>query len=305
MTETVLCEARDGLFFIFSHGILSITPIIYRFVRDTGLAEPTRLPDSSIYRIFLQSHIFAIIGFFVFFLLALKKQKKWKWHILSSLSFTMILISYSRSFFVATVMTLMILIVLEYKNIFSLIKNFFLILSLSLILIGANIFFPVEKFLPGNAFQIGDVFSKRFDITEETGAKSRWTQIPPLFREIQKNQVFGNGFGKTITYQSADPRNREKNPEGWYTTYASEWGYLDILLKIGNLGLMAYLFFLSLIIINLFQIIKKDQSLIDIMVLLGIFSVISTNIFTPYLNHPLGIGVVLIAFSRALSYDHE
>ena len=50
----------------------------------------------------------------------------------------------------------------------------------------------------------------------------------------------GRGFGATVTYQTRDPRILADNGSGEYTTYAFEWGWLDIWLKLGIFGLAAY-----------------------------------------------------------------
>ena len=67
-------------------------------------------------------------------------------------------------------------------------------------------------------------------------------------KEISQEPFFGQGYGATVTYLSQDPRVLENNPSGLYTTYAFEWGYLDIWLKLGIGGIIAYLLLLFFLI---------------------------------------------------------
>jgi len=61
-------------------------------------------------------------------------------------------------------------------------------------------------------------------------------QLRPLLDAIAQHPWLGSGFGRTVTYRSTDPRVLADHPAGAYTTTAFEWGYLDIALKIGLLG---------------------------------------------------------------------
>jgi O-antigen ligase len=100
--------------------------------------------------------------------------------------------------------------------------------------------------------------------------------------------IFGQGFGKTVTYETEDPRLVQAG-NSQYTTYAFEWGYLDFLLKLGIFGLLAYLWLLYSILIYQFK--KRG---IQAGLGLGLLFLIIAHFFTPYLNHPLGIIYVII-----------
>jgi len=52
------------LLFIFSHDMIGMTAELYRWVRLTGVGELTRM-QGGFYRIFLQSQIFSLAGFFI------------------------------------------------------------------------------------------------------------------------------------------------------------------------------------------------------------------------------------------------
>ena len=90
---------------------------------------------------------------------------------------------------------------------------------------------------------------------------------------------------------SDDPRivPTTANGSGEFTTYAFEWGYLDMILKFGILGTLIYL-------ILIFKVLKK-LFVINLGFALGLIALLVINIFSPYLNHPLGIGFVILCSS--------
>jgi len=142
----------------------------------------------------------------------------------------------------------------------------------------------------------GNLIADRFgNLQAEAAGATRLNQLEPLTHGILEKPILGHGFGKTLTYISNDPRVLEKYPDGNYTTYAFEWGYLDIALKIGVVGLFIYL---ALIGYLFFKGISNFQFLISkplrIGLLVGLVALCVTNIFSPYLNHPLGIGYILL-----------
>ncbi len=101
----------------------------------------------------------------------------------------------------------------------------------------------------------------------------------------------GSGFGATVTYQSSDPRLVAASANGLYTTYAFEWGWLDVWLKLGIFGLLAYLALFAKIIFNGLKI----GGYLSLSLATGLAVLIAVNIFSPYLNHPLGIGYLILA----------
>ena len=109
----------------------------------------------------------------------------------------------------------------------------------------------------------------------------------------------GQGFGATITYQSSDPRVLQASPTGEYTTYAFEWGWLDIWLKLGLFGVLAYLVLIGKIVISgLKLVLDNRQQTIDNRTVLGLIIglgvIVVVSIFSPYMNHPLGIGYLIL-----------
>lgn len=133
--------------------------------------------------------------------------------------------------------------------------------------------------------------------TTEAAGGARLKLLPELWKEIEESPVIGQGFGKQVTYSSFLPdRIAQGNPEGQITSYAFEWGYLDMWLKIGAVGLAIYLLFLG-------QIFWRVWKIPNLGVLGGLVALVALNITSPYLNHPLGIGYVILSFLSLRDYE--
>lgn len=212
---------------------------------------------------------------------------------------TSILISFSRSFwlggFVGVIVLFIYLIILYHKQI----KLFFksigvLLLSsiLSLVLMIVIVNFPIPT--PSATFST-DMLKDRLN-AGDAAASSRWNLLPVLVEANKKAPLLGTGFGTEITYQTEDPRIKtENNPEGWYTTFTFEWGYLDTMTEMGILGLLVYL----LLIIQIFwlglkKLLMPNAQLLIPGLLIGFIALLITHGFSPYLNHPLGIGYLML-----------
>ncbi|MBL7047698.1 MAG: hypothetical protein ISR95_08755, partial [Candidatus Marinimicrobia bacterium] len=139
---------------------------------------------------------------------------------------------------------------------------------------------------------------------------SRFKLLGPLSEKIRENPVLGSGFGTSITYETSDPRALENNPDGLYTTYSFEWGYLDTWIEMGIFGLVAYLSLLLTLFRYGWKLYKKyiqhalESSLI-LGLLAGLVVLSAIHITTPYLNHPLGIGYLLLTTAIFVSLKKD
>jgi O-antigen ligase len=276
------------LLFIFTHN-LNFAPDIYAWLRKTLVGEMT--PTLSGWsRIFIQSQIYPIIAFLF---LSLKESFRKVDIFLAALFFSSALISFSRSFWLALAVTIIFSLVLiwRYQG-FKKSSRLFLKISsagiLSFLIIYIVAIFPYPKTGAFNAD-----FLNRISNGGESAISSRWSLMPELFKEIKKEPILGQGYGATVTYKSSDPRILQDNPSGIYTTYAFEWGYLDLWLKIGLLGLFSY--FILLFILVKKSLKKKNINYLNLGLGMGLVFLSLTHIFTPYLNHPLGFGFLIIA----------
>jgi len=316
------------LLFAFSHNITSITSELYRWTRVTGVGEITQM-QGGFYRIFFQSHIFILIGLFVFILLLTKIINKEEendkkliisspaialaaagYFLLLTLLLSIVLISFSRSFWVGLIIGLLIywfidLLVYKtsWKKLFQISGTLLICAIMSIGLIIAIVKFPYPN--PTGGFSTAELLSERAgQISGEAGVSSRWALLPELWDEIKQSPILGQGFGATVTYKSSDPRVLESSPTGEYTTYAFEWGWLDIWLKLGLLGLISYLALLTKIIIDgIFRNKAKDKIIYGLTI--GLIVISAVSIFSPYMNHPLGIGYLILCAAIINSYGSE
>jgi len=307
----------------FSHNINSITPFLYKWSRIHMLAEITKMARN-FYRVFSQAQIYSLIGFFLFVaLLSIiinKKQKdgfrffskKWEKlfiYLCVILSSVTILISFSRSFWLGGIGALFILfwglkVVLKHSwsKIFKLGGMLAIIITLEIGAVYILINYPKPR---EEAISFTTLLENRVVKSgTEKASMSRFNLLSPLMKKIFKNPILGSGFGTTVSYKSLDPRNIGESPDDLYTTYAFEWGYLDIWLKIGLVGLTVYLFLIWKIWKQGWGIVKfsisnsqfsmnKRRSLVFGM-LVGLMALLVTHIASPYLNHPLGIGYTML-----------
>lgn len=286
----------------------------FRWIRTSGVGEvvdPSRvynLLDVSAYRIFFQSHfyllpcVFILVSSFIFFF----ESKHIKSHFSQGVKFFMLsacvavlLISFSRSLWVGCVsggIFFLIAVLIKKISISSFFKTIGIFCGSCVIafLVLAGIL-TISYPQASGVLDIS-LITQRFSQTE-SAVVSRQRLLPVLLTEFKKNPIWGYGFGKEVTYFSQDPRVIEKNKTGEYTTYAFEWGYLDILVKIGLVGLTIYFFFLfSLFRVGWRAYIQshgiKDSALL-LGLLCGFVGLGVVHMFTPYLNHPLGIGYLI------------
>ncbi|KKS33480.1 MAG: hypothetical protein UU95_C0030G0017 [Parcubacteria group bacterium GW2011_GWC2_42_12] len=297
------------LAYVFTHNFHGLNLEIYGWMRADRLGEITQTA-AGFSRIFMQSQLFVLIGFFIllFYLLKTIVERNnliTSWRDLSkdicllALFLSAIIISFSRSFWLGLVaggifiwLIALFRIKIKFKQfiIYNSIILFSLILSLILTL--AAVKFPYPD--PYGGFNPADLLSQRASqITNEAGVASRWQLLEPLWQEIKTAPVLGRGFGATVTYKTNDPRILASNPDGLYTAYSFEWGWLGIWLKLGLFGLLTYL----ILLIKIVQDGLKINSSLSLSLISGLIVLMTVNIFSPYLNHPLGIGYIIMVMA--------
>ncbi|MFA5184573.1 MAG: O-antigen ligase family protein [Patescibacteria group bacterium] len=291
------------LLFIFTH-TTAFAPNIYTWLRQTLVGEMT--PTKTGWpRVFIQGQVYSAIAFFAVFWFNQAHLRwpsfRWRVNLLALLSagffLSAIFISFSRSFWVALAVALVFSLLLVWR-----VASFkkMLVSGLWCLLAGALGFamiylvvaFPYVRSSAGN---LGANFLDRVSNGNEPALASRWSLLPILLAEIRQEPFLGQGYGATVTYFSRDPRILEKNPSGEYTTYAFEWGYLDLWLKLGLLGLAAYLLLLYKLLADGLRRAGQDDRTLFMTLAVGLVFLIATHFFTPYLNHPLGLGFLLVS----------
>jgi len=273
------------LLFCFSHNLDFISSLYY-WSRDYRLGEITAM-EGGFYRIFLQAQIFIALAWVIILSLR-EKMKAGLWlGILSFLSSALIL-SFSRSFWLAGALSFVILLVIQIRKrkINLALKTFFgTILSLVLGFCLVWLVVKIPIYTSSAQFNLAQLSDRaKISDSEEAAISSRWNLLAVMGDDLKQHFFSGRGFGARLEYHSNDPR-----VEGSYSTYAFEWGWLDVLLKLGLLGFISYLY---LVLIFLKDKLKNGSS-VALAFALSLFFLVTVNFFTPYLNHPLGIGYLI------------
>jgi len=287
-----------ALLFVFTHN-LSAASDLYTWLRKTLVGEIT--PTLSGWpRIFIQSQIFPAIALLILWWrqsLSVSVRNFFRGRdlgalILGALFLAVVLISFSRSFWVGLAGTVLVSLVLSAVFFGRQVFIRAAVWLLSAAILGFAIIYLVAIFPYPAPGKFNADFLNRLTNGQEAAITTRWGEIPVLAGAISRNPILGQGFGATVTYISHDPRVLANNPDGLYTTYAFEWGYLDLWLKLGIIGLLIYGFLLyKLIALGLRR--GRPGAYLSLGITSGLFFLILTHVFTPYLNHPLGIGFIL------------
>ncbi|MBU1148903.1 O-antigen ligase family protein [Patescibacteria group bacterium] len=297
------------LVYVFGHQFIFTMPSLYSWVREFGIGEITMV-TSNYYRVFFQGQVFALYAFFFFLawiffsnkLAKVKKEKYLVWLLLLIASL-IIVVSFSRSFWLGLAGGLLFFAILLVKPLrfpFSTIVKKSII-SLLIVVTAVGLLFGLANFpFPKTSGSTSASLLKDRaldDLTSEAAAASRWDLLPILWDKVLEHPIIGSGFGATATYKTSDPRFLESHPDGLYTTFAFEWTYLDIWIKIGIGGLLAYFYLLFRIIHYGYKLLAKDDAnnYLSLGFLTALIALLFLNLTTPYLNHPLGIGFFMLA----------
>lgn len=289
---------------IFSHQY-SFIRTAYRWVRDTRMEEVTQMGYNFV-RIFSPTQLYSLVGFFVlfcvmFFAPSITKNQKRGIAVVCALALSSILVSMSRTFWLAFAVSLTVTFVLLLRYGWTVRKGIvlfgksFLILCGTLVVISFVANYPYLLNRPG-APSTFSFFTDRTTAFDEAALYSRYDLLMPMAVAGMRRPFLGSGFGTTITFTSHDPRALTMN-NGVRTTYAFEWGYLDFWLKLGLFGLIIIAAVLVALCRQLWATAKHDAERRGL--LLGFFvaviAVAVSHATSPYLNHPLGIGVLILA----------
>lgn len=285
---------------VFTHLGFSQLTGIYRWIRNTGVGEIAPIGHTSV-RVFFQSQVYGLLAFLILapFVAQRDEHQRRPWWLLVPMTFglTAIIVSLSRSFWLGGAIALIAGVCLaikwfgwSFRKLVSVIGIVCAMLFTGYALTSWAINFPSP--LPTSASE--SLLAKRLtDFKGEPAASSRLQMFSPLITEITKKPILGSGFGQTVTYRSNDPRQTSSKNKGWFTTDAFELGYLDIALKIGAAGLLVFLLIIERTLIELYT----THTVLAFGMLTGLVALVVIHAMTPYLNHPLGIGFVLLALT--------
>lgn len=303
------------VFYVFAHRMAVASPL-YIWIRDSRVGEIT-IMVGDFYRIFFQAHLF---GLLIALVLAAVAALSVDWRsrryqaclaITAWLGVALVL-GLSRSFWFGAFfggLTIMAVLgwskasVMAWRRLLGLVGAA-LVVSVAIIAGVYALPWPDKS----ADFSLTFLLGNRATSLTDSAATSRWALLPRLNEAGARHPLLGSGFGARVEYQTSDPRILADSPTGLYSTYAFEWGYHDLWIKLGLIGLAAYAWLLYRIIEPLARLVRRNRDrfrrssqqpislepAIGLGLLAATIALLFTNIFSPYLNHPLGIGVLAL-----------
>ncbi|MFH1631779.1 MAG: O-antigen ligase family protein [bacterium] len=299
------------LSFLFTHLDGKALDPVYKFVRDSRLAEITlQVPDATqlfvdyYYRIFLPSQMFIVVMSIIMIAAFLMLWRSQRMPELTALSFALLasagILSMSRSFLLGFAAASVVLFVFSLRvgkravsNVTRRSVTAILLAALGFGIAWSTVAFP---FPPNPDISDASFYKTSAEVGREAGVTSRWQLVGPMMEKISESPIIGSGFGTEVAYTSDDPRLREQTGDGVISTYRFEWGYYDVWLKMGALGLIAIaLYFITLMRATWFTIQRNGHAWLAAGLGASILALYIINIFSPYMNHPIGIMLMLFA----------
>lgn len=294
------------ILFLFSHQTVYIDylPSVYQWIRDLRIGEITLQPNG-FYRVFFQSHIYVLYVLCVSIALCIRRFR-WQTALVIMTSVTLIFLSYSRSFWLAALAALAGLamyVLWKQRSVWRRLAITYGIVGLGFglgyIFVLGLVNIPLPSGLGSGVSVSSLIIERTQNPAQEAAGSSRLALLKPLLQKNLEHPLLGSGLGTTVTYVTKDPRALVDHPDGWYTTFAFEWGYLDLWLKLGVAGLTVYLGLLWSLLAGAYDIVHEQlrgqsSRWFIIGVGFGLLALIVIHALTPYLNHPLGIGWILM-----------
>lgn len=281
------------LLYAYTHLSQPFLDTLYVYLRDIRFAEITSA-EYGMERIFAQTQFFSILfGLLLLLRFFMEQTKKDRLltHLSLSLIFSTLLVSLSRSFwfgFLAACLALFVFTFSFFKNI----RNLFIAGLSSVVLLFMVLFFP---FPTPHVFLSDASNAFRARVSEsDAGVSSRWNLLSPMLNEIKNAPVFGSGFGQTVTFTTDDPRIRAVHADGTRTTVSMEWGWLETWLKMGIFGPLGFLFLFVMMVRAASEIFQSEKRWVGVWIVSTLTFLYFTHMFSPYLNHPIGLGTILL-----------
>lgn len=290
-----------AIMYLFTHLNEPIQRLLYTFFRDDRVAELTRV-TGDIFRVFLQAQFFDMI-----WILVLLSAAFWMWKnkkdqnaiaLWSIATMSAVIICLSRSFWMGIVAGTIVIVFAVFKLNRPTMKELIvkglsggLILVTAVALLWTILAFPLPK--PANVSGFGGLLSDRTLQGDDAALSSRWKLLPAMMKDIAEAPLLGSGFGTIVAYQSDDPRVRAIYPDGMWRTYSLEWGWQELWLKMGLLGPIAFIWLIAVTALGLIRGLKQENAWLNLGLLAGLVALCVTQITSPYLNHPIGLGFLI------------
>jgi len=287
------------IFILFATGAAQVHDSFYWWWRNVAAGKAT-YAGNNFFRIVTPAHLL-ILPLFLFYLsflaeskISQKIQKTIVWSaIFASLT---LLINFSRAYFLGILAGLIILAKgLKFRR--------WLIFSVTVIVLMVCEFVLIYGLASGN-FSLGlDIFKNRLETVvgpeQELSSFTRLVILPKILEQIKGNLFFGRGLGSTVSY--LNPLNNQME-----TTLHLDWGYLEICLELGLLGLLIYLSILALIFYQGWRLIARFnilESRATTGLLAGLGSLMVATLTGPFLFHSLGIFYISIIIALLINQN--
>ncbi len=302
------------LLYYFTHSSPDAIWAMYHFIRDARLAEVTLLSGPSwlvatfpngpwFFRVFEPAQAFVMLFTFVLCSMVCYVAKTWKYRLMMTiplaLMFAVDLSGQSRSFWIGLIVGGIALagaVLYERPSAREVIRmkaTGVIAIVIAIVMMWVAIVLP----LPSRPDVSNSPYYKgQDDDTRDLAVSSRWNLLTPMMESIGKSPVWGTGFGTTVTFISDDPRVRATNPNGEWTTYRFEWGFHDIWMKMGLLGLFAFAWYFFSVLRAATRSIRSKQETrwLTVSLAVGVVAIFASHAFSPYLNHPIGLGFMVM-----------
>ena len=301
------------LLFLFTHLPVEGIWALYGFVRDARLAEVTILSNPAwlvnlfpngawFFRVFEQGQFTVMMFTLVLIAAVVFVAKEWKVRKMLLLPLALMIAvdvsGQSRSFWLGLVAAVGVMAVVilwkrtSFKEILQVKATGAIALCIALLSLWMLIVLPIP---PRPDLSNSPYYKGSDDDTRELAVSSRWNLLGPMMEKIAENPLWGSGFGTTVTFISDDPRLRAINGTGEWTTYRFEWGFQDIWLKMGVPGLLAFGFYLFTILRAGYRAVveREETQWLSISLACGVIALYVAHVFSPYLNHPIGLGFMI------------
>ncbi len=298
---TVWIAAKTLLFlFAFGHLHPKTLPILYTWIRDTRLGEITFM-QATIWRIFLQSQWFLVPATLLSgaYMLFAERRRETGVRVVILLVMAALVASFSRTFWLAAIVAVggLIAVVVWMRTWKPLGRSavdtvVVGIGSIALLWIIAAV--PIHQGASSSIFQ--SLLRNRATQTSDAALDSRRQLVPPLLEAIKEAPISGHGLGKTVTYQTEDPRYQDEHGTDMVTTYAFEWGWLDYLVKFGIAGTLMFVIGWGILARDIILAFVRDPARRWLYAGLGasLVALLIAHTFSPYLNHPIGWGMIAL-----------
>ncbi len=275
-------------FITFSTGFTKIHGIYYKWFRDVAMGKITEM-GNGFFRIVTPEHLLLVVLSLVLVGLLIKKQKDYKKFlaVLLLLSFFVLVLNFSRAYFLGFGVGLL---VLKYKHDW---KKWFAISAFSVISIILIFFGTSFVASGGSSFGLPLLGVRTASFVQpqiEESTATRMTLIKPIFAKIKTSPILGTGLGASITYTSLTSYNQ-------ITTRQFDWGYFEMLAELGIMGLaifLALVLYIKQTLITKINIVQSDYKNLYIGLLASLVSLLMINITTPALFHTLGLFFIVI-----------